>query len=127
MQNAIKPLLACLGLLAVVGPVTAGQAEEHKPSCAFVQMINNFKYVDDRTAIFETGPSRKFKVTFFSACRDLKWANAVRVEARPGVCLSSGDVVVVSRDGIIPERCFVDKIEALPASDASGKADPEPK
>jgi hypothetical protein len=107
--------------------VTAGPSEDHKSGCAFVQMLNNFKYVDDRTAIFETGPSRKYKVTFFSACRDMKWANAVRVEARPGVCLSPGDVVVVSRDGIIPERCFVDKIEALPSADASEKADPAPK
>jgi len=127
MQNALKPVLACLVLTAAVGPVTAGQTENHKSGCAFVQMINNFKYVDDKTAIFETGPSHKYKVTFFSACRDLKWANAVRVEARPGVCLAPGDVVVVSRDGIIPERCFVDKIEALPAADASEKADPAQK
>jgi hypothetical protein len=127
MKNTLKPLLACLGLVAAMGPVAAGESETHKSNCAFVQMINNFKYVDDRTAIFETGPSRKYKVTFFSACRDLKWANAVRVEARPGVCLSSGDVVVVSRDGVIPERCFVDKVEALPAADASEKADPAQK
>jgi hypothetical protein len=127
MKNTLKPLLACIGLVAAMGPVTAGEPETHKSSCAFVQMINNFKYVDDKTAIFETGPSRKYKVTFFSACRDLKWANAVRVEARPGVCLASGDVVVVSRDGIIPERCFVDKVEALPAANAGEKADPAQK
>ena len=123
MQNAFKPVVACLALAAAFGPSTSGRAEEPKeakPSCAFVKMINNFKYVDDKTAIFETGPSRRYKVTFFSSCRDLKWANAVRVEARPGICLTPGDVVVVSRDGIIPERCFVDKIELLP-SDQSGK------
>jgi hypothetical protein len=34
---------------------------------------------------------------------------------------------VVSRDGVIPERCFVDKVEALPAADASEKADPAQK
>lgn len=126
MQKILKPAVACLALATTFGPVTAGKADEYKASCAFVQMINNFKYVDDKTAIFETGPSRRFKVTFFSACRDLKWANAVRVEARPGVCLASGDTVVVSRDGVIPERCFVDKVEALPEP-TSGKADPEPK
>ena len=126
MLKSLKPVLACLALAGLAGPVAAEDGEAHKPACAFVQMINNFKYVDDKTAIFETGPSRRFKVSFFSACRDLKWANAVRVEARPGVCLSSGDVVVVSRDGVIPERCFVDKIEALPA-DANGKADPKQK
>jgi len=126
MRQSLKPALACLAFVAVASPVAAEDAQPQKPSCAFVQMINNFKYVDDKTAIFETGPSHRFKVTFFSACRDLKWANAVRVEARPGVCLASGDVVVVSRDGIIPDRCFVDKVEALPA-DASEKAVPAQK
>ena len=104
--------LTCLVAGSAVPPLrAAGDA-----TCAHVRHINNFRHVDATTAIFEAGPSRQFKVTFKAQCRDLKWAFAVRVEARPGACLKPGDVVVVSRDGVIPERCFVKSVEALPAS-----------
>ena len=84
-------------------------------TCLHVKQINGFRYVDGTTAIFETGPSRKYKVTFNGQCRDLKWASAVQVESRPGVCLRAGDVVVVSRDGVIPDRCIVKTVEPIPA------------
>lgn len=115
MLKSFNPAFVILMFATAFGSANIGRATEEKPSCAFVQMINNFKYVDDRTAIFETGPSRRFKVTFFNSCRELKWAETVRVEAHPGVCLEKGDVVVIGRVGFVPERCFIDKIEALPA------------
>lgn len=95
------------------GPMAPAPQAAQEQSCAHVRQINNFRYVDGTTAIFETGPHRQFKVTFNGQCRDLKWASSVRVEARPGICLRPGDVVIVGSDGTIPERCIVRAVEAV--------------
>ena len=114
MQISWKAGLTTALLALAGGPAVSSLQAAQPQTCAHVNQINGFRYVDGATAIFETGPSRKYKVTFKSQCRDLKWASAVRVESRPGVCLRAGDVVVVSRDGVIPERCFVKAVEPIP-------------
>lgn len=116
MKFPSKALLAT-GLTCLVAGSSAPPLQASgDPTCAHVRHINNFRHVDATTAIFEAGPGRKYKITFKAQCRDLKWAFAVRVEAGPGACLKPGDAIVVSRDGVIPERCFVKSVEALPAS-----------
>jgi hypothetical protein len=98
----------------VVGPALAdNQQPTRRSNCAFVRSIDNFKEVDDYTAIIETSPSRRYKVTFMNRCRELKWAHFARVEARPGICLSVGDKIVVGRHGFA-DRCVVKSVEALP-------------
>jgi hypothetical protein len=107
--------LAALLAVGVAAPAVAEQqvAASKGTPCPFVRQIYNFKDVDDRTAIFWTSPRRAYKVTFFNSCRELKWAIFARVEARPGICLSRGDRIVVGRHGF-REHCIVDRIEALP-------------
>jgi len=116
MQISWKVGLTTALLSLTGGPVVTSLHAAQEQACAHVKQINSFRYVDGATAIFETGPQRQYKVTFNGQCRDLKWASAVQVESRPGVCLRAGDVVIVSRDGVIPERCIVKAVEALPAT-----------
>lgn len=104
-----------LVMVALGGTIPATMADPGQ-ACARVQQINNFKYLDDTSAILETGPSEKFKVTFSGKCPALKHATAIRVESHPGMCLRPGDVIVFSLDGVIPERCTVSSVTALPAS-----------
>jgi len=100
---------------ALAAPTVADDGAQAKPRarCAFVSQINNFKEIDDYTAIIETSPSRRFKVTFFNNCRELRWAIFARVEARPGICLSVGDKIIVGRRGF-RDRCVISAIEPLP-------------
>src|SRR5262245_12915210 len=103
---------AAAGLL--IGPAFADdQPARSRSSCAFVRQIDNFKEIDDYTAIIETSPSRRFKVTFVNRCRELKWAIFARIDARPGICLGVGDKIIVGRHGF-QDRCVIRSIEALP-------------
>ena len=95
----------------LIGPAVADPPK--RSSCAFVRQIDNFKEIDDYTAIIETSPNRRFKVTFVNSCREMRWAHFARVEARPGICLSPGDKIVVGRHGFA-DRCVVGSVEALP-------------
>jgi hypothetical protein len=97
------------------GPALADNPASPKPrsSCAFVSQIDNFKEIDDYTAIISTSPNRRYKVTFVNRCREMRWALFARVEARPGNCLTPGDVIVVGRHGFA-DRCYIRTIEALP-------------
>jgi hypothetical protein len=98
----------------LIGPALADNAPARpRSSCAFVRQIDNFKEVDDYTAIIETSPSRRYKVTFVNRCRELKWAHFARVDARPGICLSAGDKIIVGRHGFY-DRCVIRSVEALP-------------
>ena len=108
---ALGMVTAALGLLAA--PVLADPAPRARSSCAFVKQINNFKEIDDYSAIIESSPSRRFKVTFYNNCREMRRAIFARVEARPGICLSQGDKIVVGRHGF-RERCIIKSIEQLP-------------
>lgn len=111
---------AAAGLL--IGPALADNPQpRQRSSCAFVRQIDNFKEVDDYTAILETSPSRRYKVTFVNRCRELKWAHFARIDARPGICLSAGDKIIVGRHGF-QDRCVIRSIEALPPRNRSAQA-----
>jgi len=98
----------------LIGPAIADNPPPQKrSSCAFVRQIDNFKEIDDYTAIIETSPNRRYKVTFVNSCREMRWAHFARVEARPGICLSAGDKIIVGRHGFA-DRCVIRSIEALP-------------
>ncbi|MFM9863030.1 MAG: DUF6491 family protein [Micropepsaceae bacterium] len=113
---------AALAAVVAAGPAIADEAR--KPSqnpCAFVRSIDNFKPVDNYSAIIETSPSKRFLVTFANSCRELKWAWSARVESRPGICLRPGDIIVAGRDGFV-DRCFIKSIALLPPKNAQAPA-----
>jgi hypothetical protein len=109
------PLLALAAAatsFAFAFPARAGDAPARKNSCAFAGQIYNFKEIDDHSAIIQTSPSRRYKVTFFNSCREMKWALFARVQSR-GTCLRMGDKIVVGRHGF-KDHCVVRSVEALP-------------
>jgi Family of unknown function (DUF6491) len=114
-MRLLRLSIVAAALFSTTTPSPAAE-EPAKPStpCVFVSQIDHFQYVDDKSAILETSPNKRFKVTFFSACRELRWAIFARVEARPGICLAKGDKIVVGRTHGIEERCVIDSIEAMP-------------
>jgi hypothetical protein len=111
---------AAAAALLVAPAVANDQQPKPRSSCAFVRQIDNFKEIDDYTAIIETSPNRRFKVTFVNSCREMRWAHFARVEARPGICLSPGDKIIVGRHGFA-DRCVIRSVEALPPK---GRAQP---
>ena len=119
----MKRVVLSLAALALSTSIGWAADQPAKPGCAFVRSIDNWKPIDDKTALIYTSPRRKFKVTFFSSCRELKWAIFARLETRPsaGVCLSVGDTLIFGRGALFPngnfqdeERCTISAIEALP-------------
>lgn len=120
MKRAIALSLLALALSASSAPA----AEESKPSsCAFVRSIDRWEPIDATHALITTSPRRKFKVTFFAPCRELKWAIFARLDRRAssGTCLSVGDTLIFGRGALIPdgrweneERCTITAIEPVP-------------
>jgi hypothetical protein len=113
---SVGAVLARGAAVAAAAVLLAGPAFADPPkrsSCAFVRQIDNFKEIDDYTAIIETSPNRRFKVTFVNSCRELRWAHFARVDARPGICLRPGDKIIVGRHGFA-DRCVIRSVEALP-------------
>ena len=114
MREHMGVMFAAGSVLAFAAPILADDApQKPRSSCAFVSQIDNFKEIDDYSAIISTSPNRRYKVTFFNSCREMRWAIFARVEARPGICLSKGDAIIVGRHGF-RDRCVIDSIEALP-------------
>ena len=114
MRNSFGTAFAAASVLTLAGPALADDTpQKPRSSCAFVSQIDNFKEIDDYSAIISTSPNRRYKVTFFNRCREMRWAIFARVEARPGICLSKGDAIIVGRNGF-QDRCLIDSIEALP-------------
>lgn len=113
---------AALAAVAAAGPAVADEVRKLSANpCPFVRSIDNFKPVDNYSAIIETSPSKRYLVTFVNSCRELKWAWSARVEARPGICLRPGDVIVAGRDGFV-DRCFIKSIALLPPKNAQAPA-----
>jgi hypothetical protein len=101
-------------VLATLGVATADETQKPSPTpCPFVRTIDNFKAVDDYTAIIETGPSRKYLVKFANNCRELKWAWSARVESRPGICLGPGDIIVAGQQDGLVDRCYISSITQI--------------
>lgn len=130
----LKRTFVMLGLASVVAAFAAEAAEETtKPSsCAFVRSIDRWKPIDDTHAYIYTSPRRKFKVTFFAPCRELKWALFARLDTRPSssTCLSVGDTLVFGRGSLLPanrwefeERCTITEIEPIALDGDKPKAD----
>lgn len=118
-RTFLSGVLACV---ALTGPAIADEAR--KPSanpCPIIRSIDNFKPVDNHSAILETSPARRYLVTFVNSCRELKWAWSARVESRPGICLRPGDVIVTGRHGFV-ERCFIRSIAQLPPKNGAAPA-----
>jgi hypothetical protein len=101
-------------VLATLGVATADETQKPSPTpCPFVRTIDNFKAVDDYTAIIKTGPSRKYLVKFANNCRELKWAWSARVESRPGICLRPGDIIVAGQQDGLVDRCYISSITQI--------------
>lgn len=116
-------VLGGVALMLSAGVVLAADAPSKPSSCAFVRSIDRWTPIDDTHAYIYTSPRRKFKVTFFAPCRELKWALFARIDTRrsSAVCLSVGDTLVFGRGGLMPsnhweheERCTITAIEAVP-------------
>lgn len=126
-----------LGLASAVAAVAALAAEEAKKpsSCAFVRSIDGWEPIDDTHAYITTSPRRKFKVTFFAPCRELKWALFARLDTRPSssTCLSVGDTLVFGRGSLLPanrwefeERCTITAIEPMPLEEQMNETPSQP-
>lgn len=126
-MNLLRLAMPSLVICATITPSIAADEPKHSTTpCVFVSQIDHFQYVDDKTAILETSPSKRFRVTFFNTCRELRWAVFARVEARPGICLAKGDKIIAGRGLGGEELCMIDMIEALPPS-IPKSPDPTPK
>ncbi len=113
-RSCAEGVAAAICALALVGPATADETKKPSPNpCPFVRTIDNFKAIDNYTAIIETGPSRKYLVKFANDCRELKWAWHARVESRPGICLRPGDVIVAGQQFGIADRCYISSITQI--------------
>jgi hypothetical protein len=117
---------AAVAALALAGP--AGAENQVTPDnnprpCPLVRSIDGFKPVDDRTVIIDAGAGRKYLVKFANKCREMKWAWFARVEARPGMCLSRGDILVFGNQGFV-DRCWIDSIAQLPPQGEAAQQSP---
>ena len=116
--------LVGLGIIAGLAAQSTALADDtsYKPnSCIIVRAIHNWTDVDERTAILETGPGQRYRVTFWAPCREMRNSAFARLERTGSMCLSRGDVVVFGEDPPmafqrtgISERCVIDSIEKLP-------------
>jgi hypothetical protein len=113
MSGRFLALLSAFATALALFAAPAMADNSPRAGCVFVRQIYSFKEIDDYSAIIQTSPSRRYKVTFYNSCRELRWAIFARVEARPGICLSRGDKIVVGRHGF-RERCYIKSIEPLP-------------
>ncbi|MDZ4869163.1 MAG: DUF6491 family protein [Alphaproteobacteria bacterium] len=127
-------VLGSVALVLSAGFASAADEASKPSSCAFVRSIDRWERIDDTHAYIYTSPRRKFKLTFFAPCRDLKWAIFARVDTRPSsaTCLSVGDTLVFGRGGLMPsnrwefeERCTITAIEPVPR-DGEKPADAPP-
>ena len=117
MSRAFVRGVAVAVAVLATGAAAAEEAKKPTPNpCPFVRTIDNFKAIDNYTAIIETGPSRKYLVKFVNNCRELKWAWFARVESRPGICLRPGDVIVAGHQNGFVDRCFISSITRLQAN-----------
>lgn len=96
----------------------SGAGAPAEDNCLRVASINDFDAIDDRTAVFREGVSRRFKVTFFGICPALDFATAIKVESRGMMCLSTGDSISFIGPDIIHPDCVIDAIEYLPPEPA---------
>ncbi len=115
MRPMLKFAALAGAVLVLSGPIVHAPVAAESEPCARPRQIDGFRYVDDKTVILEAGPGRKFKVTFRNTCRDLKFATSIGVDGPTSACLRSGDALVLSRDGVIPERCIISTIESVKA------------
>lgn len=121
----MKPgvLLAALLPFAASADLTPS-LPENTPACALVNSINSWKEADASTAILETSPKHRYKITFAAPCNDMKRAIMVLIDRPPsaGACLSPGDALLFLRRASVPpqsfhydERCVIKTIEPLAA------------
>ena len=129
MKRAI--VLSALALALSASAVPAADEPAKPSSCAFVRSIDRWEPIDDTHAFIYTSPRRKFKLTFFTTCRELKWALGARLDRRASssTCLSVGDTLVFGRGTLFPngrwadeERCTITAIEPVPLDSAKPAA-----
>jgi hypothetical protein len=109
--------------LVAIGPAFADDQKPRQQGCAFTDRLRSWKDVDNFTAILEMGFNKRYKVTFFNDCREMKWAVFAKVESRPGLCLSSGDRITFGRRPGIASTCVIQSIEKLPPREPTPASD----
>jgi hypothetical protein len=130
---AMKNLVLTSALMALLlGPAVSAETGDDVKSdegyrCAWARHIDNFKLVDDKTAILTQGVSKKYKVTFLNPCRDLRFEETIAIDTTSS-CIEKGDALIVSGAGGIKTRCVIVDIARLPKEDKDGdEADDDAK
>ena len=125
-------LLTSAMMALLLGPaVSAETADDAKTEdgyrCAWARHVDNFKLVDDKTAILTQGVSRKYKVTFLNSCRDLRFEERIAIDTTSS-CIEKGDALIVGGAGGITTRCVIVDIARLPKEEKDGdEADDDSK
>lgn len=116
MNNAIL----CAAVLHAPAPALADG--ERSASCPIVSSIDSWQEVDETTAVIETSPRQKFRVTFTAPCREMSSSLFAHVDTRHGggICLSPGDTIVFGRGETrahehyeFEERCTIKTIDPV--------------
>jgi hypothetical protein len=101
------------GLLAAglaVSVAHAQPAPSPKPAraCFFKQQMNGWKEVGDRQVNIRVGVRDVYVIALASPCWNLKWSQALGVEARGSSSICTGDTVdVIVPDHVTgPDRCW---------------------
>lgn len=120
----------CLVAQVSILPVRADDPVPPKPEddahrCVIMQTLSGWSRVDDLTLILRGG-GKKYKVDFYSPCRETNWAFAMRAE-NSSMCLRPGDTLIFEIDSNpmerrwrqsnhhgFEERCQIKSIELLP-------------
>ncbi len=119
---ANAPCAAALCVFLAVATQPALAADERTASCPFANSIDSWQEVDETTALIETSPRQKFRVTFTAPCRDMSRSLFAHIETRRGggICLSNGDTIVFGRGQTrafehyeFEERCTIKSIEPM--------------
>jgi hypothetical protein len=124
--NAVRWInTSALCALVLFAPAQALAESGRSANCPIVSSIDSWHEVDEATAIIETSPRQKFRVTFTTPCRDMSSNLFAHIETRHGggICLSPGDTIVFGRGETrahehyeFEERCTIKKIEPVIAS-----------
>lgn len=108
-------IAAVLALTGSAGLAAVAQADDPpKHPCIFVNDIDDYQDVDDRTMIISTSPSKRFKVTFANRCDQMRFSTRARIVSHPGICLAQGDRLEFGRRDGFRDVCWITEIEQLP-------------
>ena len=124
----MKNLVLTSALLALLtGPVVAvedanDRAGDRGYHCLHANYLNSFKLIDPKTVVFEQSPSKRYRVTLVSNCRELNWHESVAVKSHT-TCLGPGDSLIMKEPGGFLRRCMIKDVAFFPKPKKGQKAE----